>query len=278
MDIKYDKILGEIREGDTGTAVIKDTHIDWGTGANQVSAVDLPVADSGEYYTGTEVETALQEIGAGTTLDSRYVNITGDTMTGALVITPTANGVSILDINQADGTAVFDVDTTNRRIIVTSGTTGQSTLEAGLIVNNASGGGAIDDFQVNSDTLTAILVDASADTMAIGVDTTINDGKNIVLNTTTGTKFGTATTQKLAFYNSTPVVQPTALTTQLTSITHTAPGTPDYALQDLVDSGVGSAWGFATQDEGNTLLSVVLNLQTRLDEVETKLQSLGLLA
>jgi hypothetical protein len=40
---------------------IDDTHIDWGTGANQVSAVDVPIADAGSYYTGTEVETALQE-------------------------------------------------------------------------------------------------------------------------------------------------------------------------------------------------------------------------
>ena len=38
-------------------------------------------------------------------------------------------------------------------------------------------------------------------------DTTIKDGKNIDLGTTTGTKIGTATTQKLAFYNSTPIVQ-----------------------------------------------------------------------
>lgn len=37
---------------------------------------------------------------------------------------------------------------------------------------------------------------------------TIADAKNIVFNTTTGTKIGTATTQKLSFYNSTPVVQP----------------------------------------------------------------------
>lgn len=43
---------------------VDDTHIDWGTGAAQVSAVDLPIADSGSHYTGTEVETALQEIGA----------------------------------------------------------------------------------------------------------------------------------------------------------------------------------------------------------------------
>jgi hypothetical protein len=35
--------------------------------------------------------------------------------------------------------------------------------------------------------------------------------KNIVTDTTTGTKIGTATTQKLAFWNATPVVQPTAV-------------------------------------------------------------------
>jgi hypothetical protein len=35
--------------------------------------------------------------------------------------------------------------------------------------------------------------------------------KNIVTDTTTGTKIGTGTTQKLAFWNATPVVQPTAV-------------------------------------------------------------------
>ena len=43
---------------------INDTHIDWGTGASQVSAVDVPIADAGNFYTGTEVETGMQEIGA----------------------------------------------------------------------------------------------------------------------------------------------------------------------------------------------------------------------
>lgn len=38
---------------------------------------------------------------------------------------------------------------------------------------------------------------------------TMTDATNIVLDTTTGTKIGTATTQKLAFYNSTPIVKPT---------------------------------------------------------------------
>lgn len=38
--------------------------------------------------------------------------------------------------------------------------------------------------------------------------TTWGDAVNIVLGTTTGTKIGTATTQKLGFFNATPVVQP----------------------------------------------------------------------
>lgn len=37
---------------------------------------------------------------------------------------------------------------------------------------------------------------------------TILDGSNVALGTTTGTKIGTAVSQKLGFYNATPVVQP----------------------------------------------------------------------
>lgn len=39
---------------------------------------------------------------------------------------------------------------------------------------------------------------------------TISDAKNIILGSTTGTKIGTATTQKLGFFNATPVVQPSS--------------------------------------------------------------------
>ena len=67
--------------------------------------------------------------------------------------------------------------------------------------------------------------------------------------------------------------QGAALSAQLTSITHTAPGTPDYAIQNLVQN---TGFGFATADEGNTVLSVILNLQTRLAEVEARLEGVGL--
>jgi hypothetical protein len=65
----------------------------------------------------------------------------------------------------------------------------------------------------------------------------------------------------------------TAMTTQLTSLTHTAPGTPDYAIQDLINS---NAYGFVTKDEGNTVLSVILNLQARMAEVEALLRAHGI--
>lgn len=83
------------------------------------------------------------------------------------------------------------------------------------------------------------------------------------------------TSEKLNLYGGTPVAQGAALTAQLTSITHTGPGTPDYAIQDLVQN---TGFGFVTKDEGNTVLSVILNLQTRLAQVEARLEAIGLVA
>ena len=64
-----------------------------------------------------------------------------------------------------------------------------------------------------------------------------------------------------------------ALTTQLTTITCTAPDTPDYALQDLTDTG---GFGFKTKDEGNSALKALANLQVRFAELEARLEALGI--
>ncbi len=69
--------------------------------------------------------------------------------------------------------------------------------------------------------------------------------------------------------------QASAMTAQLTTITHTAPGTPDYAIQNLTTT---TPYGFVTADEGNSVLKVIANLQTRLAEVEAILENLGLCA
>ena len=44
------------------------------------------------------------------------------------------------------------------------------------------------------------------------------DAGNIQVGTTTGTKIGTATTQKIGFYNATPVVQPAAVANATTAV------------------------------------------------------------
>lgn len=90
-----------------------------------------------------------------------------------------------------------------------------------------------------------------------------------------GTRLGQSSADLVGFYGATPVDQPAALTAQLTTVTHTAPGTPDYAIQNLTTS---TPYGFVTADEGNTVLSVVANLQARLAEVEARLEELGLVA
>lgn len=81
-----------------------------------------------------------------------------------------------------------------------------------------------------------------------GDNVQIADGKNVVLGTTTGTKIGTAATQKLGFYNSTPTAQPsTAGTTAgYTSGTSTAvtidgkftgnTGATAYTVGDIVNA------------------------------------------
>jgi hypothetical protein len=142
-----------------------------------------------------------------------------------------------------------------------------STSTAVTLAAETAGTGA-DDIPLN---LTA----AGTGTIKVNSNLEIADAKDIVLATGTGTKIGTATTQKLGFFGVTPVVQQTELTDELTTITHTAPGTADFAIQNLV---AATGYGFVTEDEGNTVLSVIANLQARVNELETKLVALGFLA
>ena len=148
----------------------------------------------------------------------------------------------------------------------TSAGTSWATAGTGFGVNAASGfAGRLLDLQING----------TSEWNFSGTTFGIGEANDIAVGTTTGTKIGTATTQKLGFFGVTPVVQQTELTDELTTITHTAPGTPDYAIQNLV---AATGYGFVTENEGNTVLSVIANLQARVNELETKLVALGFLA
>ena len=115
------KIIGKIKTALYGynpsTSSFEGIAINPTTKALQVdlttNAKNITIEDAGGYYTGTDVEAALQEIGSGATLDNRYVNVTGDTMTGTLTITPSADSTSVFKVTNAAGTSVLNVDTKN---------------------------------------------------------------------------------------------------------------------------------------------------------------------
>jgi len=82
---------------------INDTHIDWGTGANQVSAVDMPIADAGNFFSTDNVEAALQylagQLGA---VGVEYVVGLGGVDKGDLVYISANNTVLPLSTISAD--------------------------------------------------------------------------------------------------------------------------------------------------------------------------------
>jgi len=91
-------------------------------------------------------------------------------------------------------------------------------------------------------------------------------------------KFAPTTVPKIGFFGATPVVKPTALTTALTTITPPA-YSADYTIQAMISVTVpgGTLWGFKAENEGNTVINVIKNLQDRVNDLESKLQGLGLL-
>ena len=163
------------------------------------------ITDAGDYYTGIEVETALQEVGAGTTLDTRYLKLdqttpqdissgqpdflaglragstnqldidaSGNvTTTGALTVdTPTlvVNAAGYTDkvgIGTATPATTLDV---NGVITCGGASAGQSIIASGLVVNEDGGATAADDFRVETDTqVNAFVVDASGNDIEIAV-------------------------------------------------------------------------------------------------------------
>jgi hypothetical protein len=96
----------------------------------------------------------------------------------------------------------------------------------------------------------------------------ITNARNVVLGTTTGTKFGTATDQKLGFYNATPVVQPTAVADITTTATAGTLPTPDGTVT-IAD---------ATTPTVTELLEYCVELESKLEAALGHLRTLGLIA
>jgi hypothetical protein len=94
-------------------------------------------------------------------------------------------------------------------------------------------------------------------------------------DSTDGFKVGNSSSSLVGFWGVTPVDQPAALTAQVTTLTHAAPGTPDYTIAALTTT---TPAGFASIDEGTTVVACVRNLQIRVAEIEARLEEAGIIA
>jgi hypothetical protein len=146
-------------------------------------------------------------------------------------------------------------------LIEPTGTTSTawSTSGTGLGVNAVSGFvGRLLDLQING----------TSEWSLSNTTFTIGEANDIAVGTSTGTKIGTATTQKLGFYNATPVVQPAAVTDITTTATAGTLPTPDGTVT-IADADV------PTVDE---LLEYCVELEAKLEAALGHLRTLGLIA
>jgi hypothetical protein len=115
------------------------------------------------------------------------------TAAGSFTLVSNGDGIGALSFNGTDGSAALAGAAISAFV---DGTPGANDMPGRLV------------FSVTAD-------GAASPTEALRISNdrsiTVSDGGNVVLGTTTGTKIGTGTTQKLGFYNATPVVQPTAV-------------------------------------------------------------------
>lgn len=205
-------------------------------GAAAAGGVAMTVISS-----GTDENLTINAKGTGT------VTING-TATGAITLGAATGVTGALTVTSAGASslAVGRQGATNPTIKIDSSA---ATCVTGISVTSAAAAGGVAVAAISSGTDENLTINAKgAGTVTIngtatgqitlGANVGITDAKNIVLATTTGTKIGTATTQKLGFWNVTPVVQPTA---SADTTTGAAGGTNSVYLNTTFTGASGSS-------------------------------------
>lgn len=153
------------------------------------------------------------------------VNIGNKTSTSQRVLR-VGQGNSWIDIGTYFGDANYMAYYINQ---ATPGNTNYSFLaNATYCQFNAPTSGGLLYFSVNG----ATTMDFDSSRCLMSTLLTFGDGKNMSFNTTTGTKIGTGTTQKLSFWNATPIVQPTTAVAASTFVSNTSLIANDTATFD----------------------------------------------
>ena len=121
----------------------------------------------------------------------------------------------------------------------------------------------VDQFDAYFSGTTRTLSNKTLSSPTLGGTVTLSDQANIAFNTSTGTKIGTATDQKLAFFNKTPIVQPSGASQVAVNLATNFPADGNASISD------------ATNLEA--ACDTIRSLQTLVNEMRTVLVNLGLM-
>ena len=186
--------------------------IDWDLGNTKLTGLTQGTASGEVIHAGRAVNTSTGLSGGGnltadltlsldtTYTDGRYVNVTGDTMTGSLRI------VDVLDIDSHSG--------------ATEG------AQINLKKKESTGGGETDAWTIDVDGSNNLRLFYNG-----GTSVTLDSNANIGIGTAT---FGTSATQTLALFNGTAPTTSPADTVQLFSVDAAGAGTASLGLRTEV--------------------------------------------
>lgn len=104
------------------------------------------------------------------------------------------------------------------------------------------------------------LTPAGSGSNALNGPVSITDAKDVTLGTSTGTKIGTATSQKIGLWNVTPIIQPASA--NQAAITDSTTGTPASSLVDVTTLGVADP--VKVNDNFASLLVLVTAMRTAM--------------
>jgi hypothetical protein len=176
------------------------------TGGNVYLAINnnnvVNVQSTGATITGT-----LAVGGTATFLNPSSVNIVGT----ATLVGATARNTSSASGNTQCGFYLENGTSNGQLYKAGTGYTTLKTIAANdLGFYNAAAGNIsiLNDFSSGSIILTAGGSSTAQWTIGANGDLTAADGENIIVGSTNGTKIGTAATQKIGFWNATPIAQP----------------------------------------------------------------------
>jgi hypothetical protein len=231
-------------------------------------------------------EASFNDSGWNVTLNTNFTTLDALTAIGALAVQlheiPSISlnvKVSAGSFRKSDATIVTYAGTASQALTANSTNYLYLTDSGSLVVNTTGFPAAtflirIATVTTNTTTVTGI-TDARVPLVSMGANAntiylalaggTMADGANIAVGTGTGTKIGTATTQKQSLWNVVPIVQPSGASQA--AITNSSGGTPGASI-----TAVGAT---NTGDVSGTINNNFATLWTLLNAIRTAMVNYG---